>query len=154
MQEILEKADTLRILLSRAVEEDAAAFESLMQALHLPKTTPPEQQARTQAVERATRHAADVPFETAQRAVAVMALALQAASLGNLNAICDAGTAVALARAALTGAGLNVRTNTLSLLDQAAAGSLVAGIRELEAQAAGLEAELKKVLNDRGGIHS
>ena len=81
-----------------------------------------------------------------------MALAVQAANLGNVNAVCVAGTAVALGRAALTGAGLNVRTNTLTLLDRTAAENLVAGVADLEAQAAGLEAELKKVLKERGGI--
>jgi glutamate formiminotransferase / formiminotetrahydrofolate cyclodeaminase len=154
MWEVLEQADSLRKVLTAAVEQDAAAFEAYIQAVRLPKNTPAEEQVRTQAIEQATRHAAEVPFETAQRAAAVMALAVQAASLGNLNAICDAGTAVALGRAALTGAGLNVRTNTLTLLDRAAAENLVAGIEDLESQATGLEAELKKVLKERGGIET
>jgi glutamate formiminotransferase/formiminotetrahydrofolate cyclodeaminase len=152
MWEILEKADTLRKALTEGVEQDAASFEAYIQAVRLPRNTPEEEQARAQAIEQATRRATEVPFETAQRAVAVMALAVQAASLGNPNAICDSGTAVALGRAALTGAGLNVRTNTMTLMDRAAAENLRDGIHDLETQATGLEAELQKILKERVNI--
>ena len=50
-------------------------------------------------------------------AVSVMELAVEAAELGNLNAISDAGSAVALSRAALTAAGYNVRINLQSIRD-------------------------------------
>ena len=82
----------------------------------------------------------------------VLELALQAASLGNVNAISDAGTGAALARAALTGAGLNVRVNVLNLADQAAVQGFLNQMVELESSANRIEAQLKQVLAERGQI--
>ncbi len=111
MWEILEQAEALRGQLSAAVEQDASAFETVMAALRLPKQTDAEQAARLRALEEATLHAAEVPAQVAGHAVRVLALAVEEAETANLNAISDAASAAALARAALTGAGLNVRTN-------------------------------------------
>ena len=55
-------------------------------------------------------------------------------------------------RAALTGAGLNVRINCLNLEDQAPAAEFLAEVNELECQAAEQEAELKQVLIERGHL--
>ncbi len=103
--------------LTRLVADDAASFDAILVATRLPKATPAEQAARLAALEQATLHAAEVPLQTAEKVVAVIELAAQAAALGNLNAISDAASSAALARAALTSAGLNVRINCQSLQD-------------------------------------
>jgi glutamate formiminotransferase/formiminotetrahydrofolate cyclodeaminase len=118
----------------------------------LPKDTPEQQAMRSTELEAATLRAAQVPLETAHRVVSVIGLALQAAELGNVNAISDAGTAAALARAALTGAGLNVRTNTLNLADRGAADRLLAEIESLETAAAEYEQRLRQCLRGRGRL--
>jgi len=148
---ILEKSEALRKSLTAAVDEDAAAFEGVMEAMRLPKDTPAQQEARAAAIETATLQAARVPLSVASRAVEVMDLALQIASIGNLNAISDAGSGGALSQAALTGAGLNVRIN-LKGMDHPEAARLVEELRALETRAAALQAELKKVLQERGEI--
>jgi glutamate formiminotransferase/formiminotetrahydrofolate cyclodeaminase len=152
MWPLIEAAEAHRQALTQAVEQDAAAFEKYMEAARLPKDAPEQQTARAAALETAMLHAARVPLETARRAVAVIELAVQAATLGNVNAISDAGTAAALARAALTGAGLNVRTNTLNLADRAIADRLVGEIVDLEIQASAYEAQLKQTLRERGHL--
>ncbi len=71
-------------------------------------------------MEAATLGAAHVPLEVAaQGGGGAGAGAAGGRSCGNLNAISDAGTGAALARAALTGAGYNVRINVASLQDAA-----------------------------------
>ena len=152
MWPLIEAAEAHRQALTQAVAQDAAAFEDFMNANRLPKGTPEQQSARAVALEKATLRAAQVPLEIARHAVAVIELAVQAANLGNLNAISDAGTAAALARAALTGAGLNVRTNILNLSDRIAAEELVAEIESLDAKASELEGQIKHVLRERGHI--
>jgi glutamate formiminotransferase/formiminotetrahydrofolate cyclodeaminase len=152
MWPLIEAAEEQRQALTRAVTQDAAVFEKYMAAVHLPKETSEQQSARAAAVESATYGAAQVPLEVTRRAVAVIGLALQAASLGNLNAISDAGSAAALARAALTGAGYNVRTNSLNLTDRSMAQALVDQVVALETQAAELETQVKQVLHERGRI--
>lgn len=152
MWPLIEAAEEQRQALTRAVTQDAAAFEKYMAAVRLPKDSPEQQSARAAAVESATYGAAQAPLEVARRAVEVIGLALQAASLGNLNAISDAGSAAALALAALTGAGYNIRTNSLNLTDRSMAQALVDQVFALETKAAELETQVKQVLHERGRI--
>lgn len=152
MTEILAQAERLRHDLTAAIAEDAAAFEAILAAFKLPKETGDQQAARTAAIEAATLKAAQVPLATAEKAVKAMALAERCAALGNLNAISDAACAAALCRAALTGAGYNVRANVNALADKHAGESLLAQLAELENKAAKLEKEVRKTLKERGGL--
>ncbi len=152
MWALIEQAETLRAELTAAVDEDAAAFEAVMAAFKLPKDTEEQQAARNAAVQQATFAAAQVPLTVARRAVQVMDLALQAAQLGNLNAISDAGSGVALGRAALTGAGMNVRINLLGLDDQTPGAPLLLELAELEHRANRIESELRLALKERAGL--
>ncbi len=152
MQTVLEEAERLRAELTVAVDRDAAAFNGVMAAFRLPKETPEQKQARSEAIQAATLEAARVPMEVVGMAVAVMGLAVQVVTLGNINAISDGGSGAALARAALTGAGLNVRINLASLKDSDAVEELLAGLRSLEKEAAGYEAQVNDALVSRGGL--
>ena len=152
MRAALEKAEALRTQLSAAVAQDAAAFERVMSAYKLPKETPQEQEARAQQIESAMLEAARVPLEVARRAVEVLELALQVVAHGNLNAISDGATAAAQARAALTGAGYNVRINAVSLKDQDAANTLLEELAAMEKRAASLEERVRSELQERGGM--
>ncbi len=152
MTEIIAQAEHLRHDLTAAVDEDAAAFEAILASFKLPKESEEQQTARNAAIETATLKAAQVPLATAEKAVKVMELAERCAALGNLNAISDAACAAALCRAALTGAGYNVRTNVNGLADKHAGEPLLAKLDTLEAKAAKLEKEVRKVLKDRGGL--
>ena len=149
---LIERAESLRAELTAAIQEDAAAFEALMAANKLPKDTPDQQKQREEAVQQATLQAIQVPRRVAQKAVDALELAVQVASRGNLNAISDAGSAAALARAALSGAGLNVRINCLGLKDADATARFLAELKTLETRADGLEAEMRRLLCERGGL--
>ncbi len=118
MKAVAAAADDLRRKLSGAVDEDATAFEAVLEATRLPHTTEAEVNARAQAVEKATRQAARVPLSVALAAADAAELGAEAAEIGNINAISDAATAVALARAGIQGAAWNVRINAKSLTDQ------------------------------------
>ncbi len=149
---LLEQAESIRHELTDAVEMDAAAYEGFMQASRMAKETPEEQAARSKNLEKAILQAAIVPLSVGRKAVQVIELALQAASLGNLNAISDAGTAAALGQAALAGASLNVRTNILSMSDHDQARQFVEEVKGLEKQAEELQKQLKQVLKERGKL--
>jgi glutamate formiminotransferase/formiminotetrahydrofolate cyclodeaminase len=152
MEEVLSQAEVLRSELASDAERDAAAFDALMAAYRLPKETQEEQADRQKAVEEATAGAAQVPLEVAGKAVAVMRLALSGVSLGNLNALSDGATGAALARAALAGAGYNVRTNVASLQDTSLAQQLLERLYALEREAAEIEAQIHRQLQERGGM--
>ncbi len=152
MQRLLEQAEGLRAELTESVKRDAAAFEAVMAAFKLPKETMEEQGKRAQAIEEATLFATQEPLKTARLAVQVMDLGQQVVRLGNLNAITDAGTAVALARAALAGAGLNVRTNLKSLQNQDAVSQMMAELSTLEAKGIDIDASVRHTLQERGSL--
>ncbi len=152
MWQIIEQAETLRQQLNQAVSEDAAVFEAVMEAFKLPKDTPNQQEARDQAIQQATYRAAQVPLHVANLAVQTLELAVQVAQSGNLNAISDAGSSAALARAALTGAGLNVRINLNSINAPELAEPLLNELSSLEARACALETEIARALRERAGL--
>lgn len=152
MYALLAEAENLRRSLTEMIEKDAAAFKAVMQALKLPRDTDEEAALRQAAVDAATMTAAEVPLETARMAVRTLQLAAEAAEFGNLNAISDAATGGALARAALTGAGCNVRINVHSLSDPARGAALIEAVQALEAQAEVEEKRLRHAMVSRGGI--
>jgi len=152
MQAILQESEALRSNLSAAVAEDAAAFDAILAAFKLPKASSDEKRARSECIQAATLHAAEVPLDVARKAVRIFELALQVASSGNINAISDGASGAALAQAALTGAGYNVRINILGLKDQSKSTQLLDEIKALDQQAAHLKTALEDVLTQRGGL--
>ncbi|MDO9348027.1 MAG: cyclodeaminase/cyclohydrolase family protein, partial [Anaerolineales bacterium] len=152
MTEILNQAEKLRADLTAAVDEDSTAFEGVMTAFKLTTETAGQETLRNQAIEEATKTAAQIPLKVAQKAVTVMALAERAAALGNLNAITDAASAAAMARAALSAAGYNVRINVASLNDRVAGDSFLNQLHTHEERAARLEKAVQKTLNERGKL--
>ena len=152
MQSILEQAESLRAGLTAAIQQDAAAFTEVMSAFKLPKDTPEQQARRAQIVEAATLEAARVPLEVAGKALEILELAYQVISKGNLNAISDGASGAALARAALSGAGYNVRINVTSLVDHAAGQALLEALRQLERRAGEIEDLIQTEMVNRGGI--
>lgn len=152
MLTLLESAEALRKELTEAILRDAAAFDGVMSAFKLPKDTAEEQASRDQAVEAATLTAIQVPLEVAEKAVNVLKLAAQVVSQGNLNAISDGASGAAMARAALTSAGYNVRINAASLHNPAFGETALKRMRELEEQADNLDTQIRVDLAKRGGF--
>ena len=152
MKEILASAESLRAHLTSAIQRDAEAFNAVMEAFRLPKDTQEQKVVRTLAIQTATLGAAQVPFEVAVMAVEVMELAEQAIAQGNLNTISDGASGAALARAALTGAGYNVRINLLGLDDEETSQSFLDRMGELEQRADKTEAGIRSLLVERGGL--
>jgi formiminotetrahydrofolate cyclodeaminase len=152
MTNILDRAEQLREELAEAVVLDADAFNSIMAAYRMPKDTPDQKSARAEAVQKATQIAASVPLEVAGMAMDVLELAADVVAEGNLNAISDGATGAALAKAAMTGAGYNVRINTASLKDEGVVKSLLTEMEELEQRALSIEALIRGDLIKRGGL--
>jgi glutamate formiminotransferase / formiminotetrahydrofolate cyclodeaminase len=152
MQQIIDQAATLRSQLTAAVQTDAHAFEAYLSAVRLPKDTPEQQALRNQTLEKATLQTILLPLAVSRQAVEVMRLAVTLARSGNVNAISDAASGAAMAHAALTGSGLNVRINCPNLQDQPAARGYIEEIDQLDEQAKALESELHQALTERGNL--
>ena len=111
--------------LLRLVDEDTIAFNRIMAAFGLPKGTDEEKAVRTEAIQTATLYAAEVPLRTMKASMRVFPLCQRMATTGNPNSITDAGVGALAARAAVVGAGLNVKINASSLKDRSQAQALI-----------------------------
>jgi formiminotetrahydrofolate cyclodeaminase len=111
MQAVLREAETLRGRLTALVAEDANAYEQVRAAYRLPKESADDLAARSAAIQAAMQGASMTPLETMRACIAVLRLAEQAATLGNVNAATDGAVGALLAQAGLRGAALNVRVN-------------------------------------------
>ena len=133
--------DMMRNLL-HLVDEDTEAFNRIMAAFGLPKKTDADKQARTDAIQAATLYAAQVPLQTMKESFRVFELCKAMAETGNPNSVSDAGVGALAARAAVLGAGMNVKINAGSLIDKEVGGKLIAEANELIAKANEAEAEV------------
>jgi len=150
IESIVAEADKLRRDLQSAAEEDAQAFDAVMDAMRLPKDTPAQASERQAAIERATHRAALVPLRSAEAAARVAELAAEGARIGNVNALSDAASAGLLAAACLRAAGLNVRVNAREVADREAAGAWERSLAEAEARLETAEAGMRQALATRG----
>ena len=98
-------------------EEDSDAFDEVMAAFKMPKSSDSEKTHRRTAIKSGTLQAAKVPFETAEVALALLKALTELAVHGNANAVTDVGVAGLLASAAAKGALFNVEINLQSLPD-------------------------------------
>jgi len=152
MQKLVSLADGVRAQLTDAVAKDAAAFDAVMTAFRLPKSTPEEKAARETAIQAATRAAAEAPLRAAGLAVDVMEWAAEAAEFGNANAITDASSAAAMGRASLIASGLNVRINAAGMDDGEATTAWLAQLEALDARARAAEARVQTALKERANL--
>lgn len=149
MQEAITHAEQLRNRLSAAVDADSVAFDAVMSAMKLPDGTQAEQAARQAAIQAAMLHAAQVPLDVARASLQVLDVARVAAELGNVHSATDAAVAAWMARAAVEGAGLNVRVNAASLSDQVQARTLLEELGIVRLRAAGLADQILATVEQR-----
>jgi formiminotetrahydrofolate cyclodeaminase len=142
MRKIAAEAAALQAGFVKAIDEDSDAYNAVFEAFKLPKETDEEKAARSQAIQAATKVAAEVPLQVARRAAGMMEMLAQVAAEGNQNAITDACVAMMCARNAVLGAALNVRINLGSLKDEVWVERVRKEVEELENQAVTSEREL------------
>jgi glutamate formiminotransferase/formiminotetrahydrofolate cyclodeaminase len=118
MEEVSNKAQTLKDTLLKIIDEDTQAFNRVMSAFSLPKKTEEEIKIRDEAIEKASQEATFVPLKVMELSEKLVEIAKIIAEKGNKNALSDAGCALIQARSACEGAYLNVMINLKSLKDE------------------------------------
>ena len=111
---LTQRTESLRLL----VDEDADAYARVVAAAALPKEMADQRAARETALFEANRDATTAPLKTISECLAAAEDLDRLLRIGNANCRSDAGTAIALANAALMGAYLNVRANLPRLPDE------------------------------------
>ena len=111
------QAQSVKDRLLAAVDEDTQAFNGVMDAMRMPKDTPDQKAARSEAVQSGYRRAIEVPMQTARQCRAALELCLAAARSGNDVMITDAGVGALVSFAGVKGAAYNARINLKSIKD-------------------------------------
>jgi len=128
------KAQQLKDELLALVDEDAAAFNKVMDAFALPKESADEKVARSAAVEKATKYAAEIPVRVMETASKSYELLAEMADKGNPASISDVGVGALATRACIDGAELNVRINLGQLKDEKFKSDLLEKVRKVRAE--------------------
>lgn len=119
-----EKGQRIKDELLRLVDEDTNAFNKIMNGFALPKNTDEEKQARTSAIQDATKYACEVPLTVMQTAFSTLDMLAIMVEQGNQNSITDAGVGVLCVKTAVRGAYFNVMINAQGLKDTAFAAEI------------------------------
>jgi glutamate formiminotransferase/formiminotetrahydrofolate cyclodeaminase len=136
------KAQQLKDELLSLVDEDAAAFNKVMDAFALPKGSAEEKNARANAIEQTTKTAAEVPLKVMETSFKSYELLCQMADKGNPASVSDVGVGALATRACVEGAALNVRINLGQLKDEKFKSTLVEKLRKISLDS---ETEFKKI---------
>lgn len=119
LDHIAVRAQALKDQQLAAVDADTAAFDTLLAAMRMPKATPEEEQARSEAIVLATIGAAEVPLRVLEACPDIIELCREVARIGMQASLSDAGVGAQMARAAAAGAYQNVCINLAGISDAA-----------------------------------
>lgn len=97
------------------VDEDTLAFDAIMQAFRLPKTTVEEKKIRKKAIRKATIGAIEIPMKTIDAARKILPVTRMMVEHGNVNSVSDAGVGALCIETAVRGASMNVKINAATL---------------------------------------
>jgi glutamate formiminotransferase / formiminotetrahydrofolate cyclodeaminase len=144
-----EKGQQLKDTLLFLVDEDTCAFNAIMSAFQLPKSSELEIADRKKAIQDATVFAIETPLKVMKTAYESMTLIAEMAEKGNPNSVSDAGVGALCARSAVYGAYLNVKINASSLSDKEKATVYIAEADAMLKDALEKEAAILKVVEDK-----
>ena len=147
-----EKGQSLKDQLINLVDADTKAFNEIMSAFNLPKSTDEEKKKRTQCIQEATKYAIEVPFKVMQLSFESMDLIKTMAMEGNPNSVSDAGVGALCARSAVIGAFMNVRINASGLDDKKFVDEIISKGKLIEKQTIAAETEILSLVNEKIGI--
>jgi formiminotetrahydrofolate cyclodeaminase len=107
----------LSVRLAELMDQDAAAYDAVVAAFKLPKTTDDEKSSRAVRIQEALRGATEVPLEVMRAGADALGHGTVVADFGNRHALSDVRVGLELLGAGVRGARLNVEINLESLKD-------------------------------------
>ncbi|MES2678741.1 MAG: glutamate formimidoyltransferase [Bacteroidota bacterium] len=147
-----EKGQKLKDELVTLVDADTAAFNKIMSAFSLPKSTEEEKKIRSNEIQLATKFAIEVPFKVMQLCYDSFETIKAMAETGNPNSVSDAGVGALCARSAVMGAFMNVRINAAGYNDKNFVNEILAKGKEIEQKTIAAEADILRIVNEKIGV--
>jgi len=144
-----EKGQAIKDELLFLVDEDTRAFNLIMDAFGLPKSSEKEKNARKEAIEAASKYAMEIPFRVMQKSFQSMEIMKAMAETGNPNSVSDAGVGALCARTAVRGAYMNVRINASGVEDKTFVEKLLKEGAEIEKMAEAMEKEIVAIVDSK-----
>ena len=149
LEQIETRGKVIQARLEALIDEDARAYEAVIAAMRMPKSSEREKAARVKAMQAAYRKATEVPLETMERCVEALELAEASVKKGNRSATTDAAVAILLAEAAIRGASLNCAVNLASIRDETFRSSAEERVEQLLKRADEIGHEAMAVVTER-----
>ena len=147
--DIAEEGQLFKEKLLSLVDEDTNAFNKIMDAFGLPKSTETDKKSRSKAIQDATQYATQIPLEVMKLAYESLSVIKTMAEIGNPNSVTDAGVGALAVRSAVMGAFLNVKINAAGLSDKELAKKFLNEGQKIENKTIQLESEILKIVNDK-----
>ncbi len=144
-----EKGQYYKDALLNMVDEDTNAFNKIIDAFGLPKSTEAEKAKRKEAIQEATKYAIEVPFKVMKLCYESMEVIKAMAETGNPNSVTDAGVGALAARSGVIGAFLNVKINCSGLDDKAFVEKVLKEGEDIQNKAIALEKEILDIVNSK-----
>ena len=121
VDQLSEQLDELRRAADafhQAIDADAASYDAVMAAFKLPQGDAAETAKREETIQQATKGAAEVPLQVAERAVALLARLVQLETIAAASMKSDLQVARLMAEAGARGAIANVEINLDGIRDE------------------------------------
>lgn len=151
VSQILSEAEELRGKLLELMVADTQVYGQVSAAYGMPKDTPEEKAAKTEAIQDALKAAMGAPLEVAICCHRIMKLNEPLVEKGNKNLISDVGVAILLAESAMRSAVMNVEINLSFIKDEALCKKTRDRLRPLMAEADELRTKIYKAVNEAIG---
>jgi glutamate formiminotransferase / formiminotetrahydrofolate cyclodeaminase len=145
------KGQQLKSELLFLINEDTAAFNKVMDAFKLPKATPEEKAARTQAIQDANKYATEIPLRVMKVAYKTFEILSLMVVEGNQNSITDAGVGALCADTAIQGAGFNVLINVGGITDSDFVQDMKTQVAEIRSNSTAKKAEVVAIIEAKIG---
>ena len=145
LQGLIVRFERLKEAFLDFADQDAEAYTAVIKAHRLPTNM----NTRSEAIDAALHHAAEVPLAVANDCLDLLELLVQLASLGSRSCISDVGVAALLGKAAFEGALLNVEINLAAMKDNEAVAQITARKHDTLTRSADLAKQALSCVRER-----
>ncbi len=142
MEELIDTSSGLIDFFIRQMDADAQAFDKVIEAYKMPKSTQQEKSVRSEIIQQRLKTAAEVPMAVAVKALEAMDMIGAAIEKGNSQAVTDGAVSAMMARTAVLSALYNVEINLASIKDNGYREEMKGRLGELREKAAAREKEM------------
>ncbi len=146
---LAEQLQNLKTQLLQLIDKDTQAFNEVMKAFALPKTTEQEKEKRKKAIDEATYQAMLIPYQTMKAALSCIEIIETLVEKGNPNSLSDAGVGILCIRTAVLGAAMNVRINAKSILHLPETPTLLEEVEKMEKQIHEKEQQIRQLIDEK-----